>query len=192
MSKWLMVFDSATERLKRTLFNMPVADGSAGASLTTDGNGNLSWSLQDLSISSQFLEVTASTQSDFIFAQDTTDKFINVYVNGVLQREGASYDYTRSTTHIVFTSALKQYAVVRLDILSIGTTSIYEYNFDSTASQTTFTADRTLAGRLVQVYRNGILQRAGDAYDYVISGTSVVFNEGLPASSWVRIMLQSQ
>lgn len=188
-----MVFDSIKEKLKRSIFSMPTADGPAGSVLGTDGSGNLNWVSPASSTTSYYHEVLSSSQSVFTHTEDFAAIKYSIYLNGVLQRKDASptlYDYNVAGTQLTFNTPVLQYGVVRIDVHSIGSANIYEYEFTSTEGQTIFSADRILTGRMVQVYRNGVLQRINDANDYTISTSSVVFNEGLPADSWVHITLQ--
>jgi hypothetical protein len=188
-----MVFDSIKQALKRSIFSMPAADGPAGSVLGTDGSGNLDWVSPASSTTSHYQEVSATSQTTFIHTEDFATINYSIYLNGVLQRKDATpyqYDYYVNGTQLIFRSPVYQYGVVRIDVHSIGNATIYEYDFTSTEGQTVFSADRLLTGRMVQVYRNGSMQRINDINDYTISTSSVVFNEGLPAESWVHIALQ--
>jgi hypothetical protein len=188
-----MVFDSIKQALKRSIFSIPAEDGPAGSVLGTDGSGNLNWVSPASSTTSYYHEVLSASQTTFTHTEDFAAIKYSIYLNGVLQRKDSSpnqYDYYVSGTQLIFRSPVYQYGVVRIDVHSIGSSNIYEYDFTSTEGQTVFSADRLLTGRMVQVYRNGSMQRINDINDYTINTSSVVFNEGLPAESWVHITLQ--
>jgi hypothetical protein len=190
--KKIMVFDSVKQILKQSFLNTPESDGPAGSVLGTDGNGNLSWIAPASSITSTFYDVS-TPQTTFQYSDSLETKNFSVYVNGILQRRDSladQFDYYVSGTYLIFRYTVPAYASVRLDIHNIGSSSEYGFDFTSTEGQTTFSADRLLAGKMVQVYRNGLYQRINDGNDYTISESSVVFNYGLPVNSWVHILVR--
>jgi hypothetical protein len=194
MSKWIMVFDSVKGILKRTIYSMPSSDGATGSVLTTDGLGGLSWTSPDLSIISTFFDISGSPQTTFTADQSLVGKIVNVYLNGVMQRVGnaGQFDYYISGASVIFNSTVPIDASVRLDLVSIGSSNIYYYNAEVTASsQSVFDTAITLEGRLILIYVNGVIQRIGVDYDFTISGTVLTFTSPLPQYAWVHVMVQS-
>jgi hypothetical protein len=66
-------------------------------------------------------DVGGGGQQDFAVAEAfTADSKIDIWVNGILKREGGSIDYTRNvgTQEIQFTSVLAQFAWVRIRVYS--------------------------------------------------------------------------
>jgi hypothetical protein len=121
-----------------------------------------------------------------------------VYNNGLLQREGATYDYTKSNT----TGSLSTGAVTFNSGLTVGdTVSIYKIRADDITGYTRTDTVVPAGGQAVfpfvhdadtslQVYRNGLLQRDGGSYDYTTSPTSntVTFTSTIPAADTVSIL----
>tara|TARA_R100001443_G_scaffold73473_1_gene81386 strand:+ start:505 stop:2079 length:1575 start_codon:yes stop_codon:yes gene_type:complete len=137
-----------------------------------------------------------SGQTVFDYAHDVTDDLL-VYVDGVLQREGAVGvgDYTKSATGgslstgaVTFDPSPYVNANTLVTIFKIRATSITGYNrqnfvVSGTQIQFPFVHDE---GTKLQVYKNGILQREGGSFDYttspvnnVVTFTSTVTNGNL-------------
>lgn len=137
-----------------------------------------------------------SGQTEFDYAFVATDELL-VYVNGVLQQEGALNDYTKSTTggstsngSVTFNSAVTTGQVV--SIFKVRATSITGYTRSDTVTTATqinfpFTFD---VNTKLQVYKNGILQREGGTFDYTsIPAQNVIqFNTGVPAGNTISII----
>jgi hypothetical protein len=142
----------------------------------------------------QDTEMSASdTEIEYSFSD--TDELL-VYVDGVLQSEGALNDYTKDETggtgagSVTFNSAFAGGEVV--SIFKIRSTSITGYNRSdtlTTASQInfpfTFDEDTKL-----QVYKNGILQREGGTNDYTLipAQNTVQFNTAVASGNLVSII----
>ena len=137
-----------------------------------------------------------AAQTDFDYAHATTDEIL-VYVDGVLQREGASNDYTTDPTgggssagSVEFNSGLTGGEVVSL--FKVRATAITGYtrsDTDTVGAQAVFPFIHDENTKL-QVYKNGILQREGGANDYTTSPASntVTFNSNVPAGNTVTIL----
>lgn len=114
--------------------------------------------------------VNGTTVFSYVFDDDVED--IVVYKNGVLLRvQGVSPQYTFSasldtvtlasganTTDTITIYSIRAGAVSnyrRLDFVATGTTAVVAFPHDSTEK--------------ILVYKNGILQREGGSYDYVLS-----------------------
>lgn len=116
-----------------------------------------------------------ASQTDFDYAHESTDEIL-VYVDGVLQVEGSSNDYTTDDTGgsasagvITFTSGLTSGdSVTAFKIRSTAITGYTRSDTVTTGSQTVFPFVHTEDTKL-QVYKNGILQREGGSFDYVTS-----------------------
>jgi len=115
-----------------------------------------------------------SAQTDFDYAHETTDEIL-VYVDGVLQREGATHDYTTNDTGgsasagvVTFNSGRTAGEIVSL--FKIRATAITGYtrtDADTVNAQAVFPFVFDEDTKL-QVYKNGILQREGGANDYTL------------------------
>ena len=111
--------------------------------------------------------IATSGQTVFPYAHDSTDELL-VYVNGVLKRTGASFDYQSSSTNntVTFNSGLSTgnlatiYKIrataitgfVRSDTVTASSQNVFNFVHDDTA--------------VLQVYKNGVLQREGGSFDY--------------------------
>ena len=141
-------------------------------------------------------QTATASQTVFDYAHDTTDELL-VYVDGVLQQEGALNDYTTdadggsaSAGAVTFNSGLSGGEVV--SIFKVRATAITGYTRSDTytsASQTVFPFVHDENTKL-QVYKNGILQREGGANDYVTSPdtNTVTFTAAIPAGNLVSII----
>ena len=145
-----------------------------------------------------YTATSGQTVFDYFFV--STDELL-VYVNGVLQREGALNDYTKSVTAgtssnggVTFNSAVTTGQVVT--IFKVRSTSITGYTRSdtyTTATQINFPFTFDVDTKL-QVYKNGILQREGGTYDYTsIPAQNVIqFNTGVPANNTITIITGSK
>ncbi len=137
-----------------------------------------------------------ASQTSFDYAHDATDELL-VYVDGVLQRSGASYDYTSdaaggssSAGVVTFNSGLSVNDVV--SVFKIRATAITGFNRSdtvTTSSQAVFAFVHDENTKL-QVYKNGILQREGGANDYTTSPSTntVTFNSNVTTGNTVSII----
>ncbi len=140
--------------------------------------------------------VAVASQTVFDYAHTSTDTIL-VYVNGVLKRDGASYDYTTSPTAgtggagaVTFNTAVATGATVTLfkvrstavtgftrsDTITVATTATFAFAHDETA--------------VIQVYKNGILQREGALYDYTKNAAldTITFNIPVPSGNLVTFI----
>lgn len=174
-------YDSTDEGWK-TLATIASLRGTAGQNVGELGAPIL-FSRQDT------VATAAQTVVSYAFAED--DELL-VYVDGVLKREGSSYDYTvdADDNEVTFTSGLSEDEVVT--IYKIRTSSITGYTRDdtvTTASQTVFPFVHE-EDTVLQVYKNGILQREGGSNDYVTNASSdtVTFTSAVPSGNTVTII----
>jgi hypothetical protein len=130
-------------------------------------------------------------QTVFSYAHESTDDLL-VYLDGVLKTPGGSYDYTSDDTAntVTFTSALAGGEIVT--IYKVRATSITGYvrqDTYTTATQTVFPFVHSAETKL-QVYKNGILQREGGAYDYVASSDTdtITFTSAIPSGNLVSVI----
>lgn len=140
--------------------------------------------------------VATSGQTEIDYAFADTDELL-VYVDGVLQSEGALNDYTKDADGgssasglVTFNSGLTVGQVV--SIFKIRSTSITGYNRSDTTTASTqinfpFTFDEDTK---LQVYKNGILQREGGTNDYTLipAQNTVQFNTAVPSGNLVSII----
>lgn len=123
-------------------------------------------------------EEATSSQTEFDYAHTADDELL-VYVDGVLQREGASNDYTTdeeggttSAGSITFGSAMSGGEIVSIFKVRAAAASGYtRVDTYTAASQAVFPFVHDENTRVL-VYKNGILQREGGSYDYTTSPTS--------------------
>ena len=135
--------------------------------------------------------IATSGQTVFPYAHESTDELL-VYVNGVLKRTGASFDYQSSSTNntVTFNSGLSTgnlatiYKIrataitgfTRSDTVTTGSQNVFNFTHDDTA--------------VLQVYKNGVLQREGGSFDYIASSSndSVTFNSAIASGNTVTII----
>lgn len=135
--------------------------------------------------------VATSLQTVFTYAHDANDELI-VYVNGVLQIPGVSSDYTSSAAAdtITFNAGLTlSDAVTAYRIRATAITGFHREDFVTVSTQAVFAFvhdDTTV----LQVYKNGILQREGGSYDYTTSPASdtVTFITPIASGNTVTII----
>lgn len=171
-----------------TLVSAAELRGAAGATVGEIG-APIIHSRQDTVISG-----TSTTVIDY--AHSATDELL-VYVNGILKRTGASFDYQSSPTAgtssngaVTFNSALANADVVSIyKIRSTAITGFTRTDTVTTGSQAVFAFVHDSTSRL-QVYKNGILMREGGANDYTTSATTntVTFNSAVASGNTVTII----
>lgn len=136
--------------------------------------------------------IATAAQAIFAYAHAATDELM-VYVNGVLKRPGATYDYTNDPSAGTVTFTAARTADDKVTIYKVRTNAITGYRrqeFFTTGNQTVFgfafDADTQL-----QVYKNGILQREGGSYDYTLqpANDTITFNATVPASNLVTVIV---
>jgi hypothetical protein len=141
-----------------------------------------------------FTATSAQTAFDYSFA--STDELL-VYVDGVLQNEGALNDYTKDPTGgsssagvVTFNTGITTGQIVT--VFKIRSTSITGFNRVDTLTTATqinfpFTFDEDTK---LQVYKNGILQREGGTNDYTLipDQNTVQFNTGVPTNNLVTVI----
>lgn len=140
--------------------------------------------------------LAGAAQTTFDYAHVATDEIL-VYVNGILKRPGAAYDYTTSTTGgagfagaVIFNAGLSLND--KVSIFKVRSTAITGYTRVDTytvASQAVFPFIFD-AGTKLQVYKNGILQREGGAYDYTTQPdlNTITFTTAVPTGNLVTIL----
>ena len=142
--------------------------------------------------------IAVAAQTVFDYVHETADEII-VYVDGVLKREGASYDYQTSasagsgsagavtfntTPYVSATTTITIYKVranavtgySRVDTLTVSNQAVFPFVHDDDA--------------VLQVYKNGILQRSGGSFDYTSSSSqnAVSFNSIVSSGNLVTII----
>ena len=137
-------------------------------------------------------DVTATAgQTNVTYSFENTDALL-VYVDGILQVEGASYDYTLDalTNTITFTAALVGGETVSVYKVRRGAISGYtRVDTETAVTQAVFPFVHDEDTKLI-VYLNGILQREGGGYDYVTSPETdvVTFNSAVAPGNTVTIL----
>lgn len=133
--------------------------------------------------------VATASQTVFSYAFDTTDDLL-VYVNGVLQTPTTNYTLNAALDQVTFVaprtagqlitiysvraSAITGYR--RSDIVTVSSQSVFAFVHDDTD--------------VLQVYKNGILQREGGSYDYTASPATdtITFNVAVTSGNTVTIL----
>jgi hypothetical protein len=133
--------------------------------------------------------VATAGQTDLPYNIDTNTEEVVVFKNGLLQAPTA-YTVDDLNNEIVMSSALALND--KVTIYSVRASSVTGYvrvDITAAASQAVFPFIHTEDQRIL-VYRNGLLQREGGAYDYVASPASdtVTFTTALPGGDIVTIM----
>tara|TARA_R110001592_G_scaffold103420_1_gene291407 strand:- start:356 stop:1915 length:1560 start_codon:yes stop_codon:yes gene_type:complete len=139
---------------------------------------------------------STSSQTVYDYAHDATDELL-VYKAGVLQREGASFDYQKSATAgtasagaVTFNAGNSTGTVI--GIFKIRASAITGYTRTdtvTTGNQAVFAFVHTEETKL-QVYKNGILQRDGGSFDYTSSftGNTITFNSAVSSGNTITIL----
>lgn len=133
--------------------------------------------------------VATANQTVFPLASAATDQ-IFVHRNGLLQREGITFDYVRSDTAITFTAPQPANTVISMVRARGANESRFRQTIQfTTAPQVTFAYPSELIGQPIFVYRNGLLQREGSTSDYVRTANQNTLNflSALPANDTVTI-----
>lgn len=177
-----------------TTLTAPPTAPVAGAFMRTDADGNLAWAFNNYSRTEYNFDVTApGGQYQFDAPIPLTGKYVRVFLNGVLQREGFLYDYEKcfpNATSIRFINAVPQNAWVRFSV-EYGATP---ENYDSVGSSNSIACPWDLTTGFIEVYINGVLQRQGISNDWYITGvpnTIVLTQDVLTANSWKRVVFYS-
>ena len=165
-----------------TLATLDSLRGAAGSDLGTVG-APIIHTRQDT--------VATSGQTVVNYAHDSTDELL-VYVNGILKRSGGSNDYVSNATAntVTFNSGLTAGHVVTIyKIRATAITGFTRSDTVTTASQTVFPFVHDDA-TVLQVYKNGVLQREGGSNDYVTNAASdtVTFTSAVPSGNTISII----
>lgn len=170
-------------------YTLPTVDGSSGYVLSTNGSGTVSWVAQsggggagssELSITTNSFTGTGSQVNFTLSAAPSTDEYVFVVVNGVVQ---ATSTYSVTGTTLTFSTApvLDDAIETRIvsGLASSGALKQYKkYVYNITTTTSTITGadvnSNTLAYDVgfVDVYQNGIRLVEGDDYT-ATSGTSI-------------------
>jgi len=114
-----------------------------------------------------------ATETVVAYSHAATDELI-VYVDGVLQVEGSGNDYTTSSGdgEVTFTSAMTGGETVTIyKIRSTSITNFLRTDILTVATQAVFPFVHDI-NTVLQVYKNGILQRDGGTHDYTTNPDS--------------------
>ena len=165
-----------------TLATLDSLRGAAGSDLGTVG-APIIHTRQDT--------VATSAQTVVNYAHESTDELL-VYVNGILKRSGGSNDYVSNATAntVTFNSGLTAGHVVTIyKIRATAITGFTRSDTVTTASQTVFPFVHDDA-TVLQVYKNGVLQREGGSNDYVTNAASdtVTFTSAVPSGNTISII----
>ena len=173
MTQFIVLYDDAKRQFKKSSETI--------ASITGGGSNQYDF------------DVGAGGQQTFSIAESLNNAVIEIRVNGVLQREGASYDYevNVSTDEIDFTYTVQENAWVSVTVIQQASASEYNHFDVSSPGQTQFiVSNGTIqATNVIEVYENGIIRREGASHDYVrnVGANAVDFNYTVQENAWVLV-----
>jgi hypothetical protein len=134
--------------------------------------------------------VATAGQTEFDYAMDLSTDDVLVFVNGLLQAKTGIY--TLDDVNNLVTFSVGRSDGDKVTIWSVRASSVVNYrrsDLESAAGQAVFPFVHTPEERIL-VFRNGLLQREGGAYDYTASPDSdtVTFTSTLSAGDDVFII----
>ena len=148
-------------------------------------------------ILSQRYDATLVANAPIINYDNNANDNLLVFLDGLLQRPTIDYTSTATSGATVGTVTLLSGNIgekatifrVRSDI----NTPFTRYDYTTTTFQSNFAAAHTAADT-VSVYLNGILQRPGAGYDYILDPNNdvVVFNASVASNNKVTIIIIAQ
>jgi hypothetical protein len=122
-------------------------------------------------------EVGAGGQSVFTVAESLIDRTLDIFVNGILQRLGASNDYTITD------------AAIR--VIKAASAADYNHYDVGAGGQTQFvmTSGTIEATNKLEVFENGIVKREGSSYDFErnTGSNAIDFTYTVPENAWVLV-----
>ncbi len=161
---------------------------TAGTGISiTNGAGSITIAATSSAQALTYDQFTATaSQTTFNTSQSYTSGKIQVFLDGVLQRNGVDVTVT-SGTQVVFAVANQSGDLVDIIYPPAASSGTMRYDqFTATAGQTSFTTSATYTNSKIQVFVNGSLQRNGVDVT-VTSGTAVVFATGLTVGDLVDV-----
>ena len=174
MTQYIVLFDDATQEFKRSIETIQSVSGS-------------DYNVYDS-------EVGAGGQSVFTVAESLIDRTIDIFVNGILQREGASNDYTvtnASGGEITFTYTVPENAWVSIRVIKAASAGDYNHYDVGVGGQTQFVMISGTIGtqNKIEVFENGIVKREGASYDYErnTGSNAIDFTYTVPENAWVLV-----
>lgn len=166
-----------------TPFTLPVADGSTGQYLQTDGTGSVSWASIATGEEAYAFELTnltvtaTNTNPTFAVAQGELSA-TEVYHNGL---KLTTNDYTANSTTVTLSNNPSVGDVIEISVKGYASSkdvTFKSYSYTASANQTIFTGSDDygivpeISPASTQVYVNGILLQAN--VDYIVANTSAI------------------
>jgi hypothetical protein len=143
--------------------------------------------------------VATSGQTVFDYAHESTDELV-VYVDGVLKRAGASFDYQTSLTAgtsgagaVTFNTTPYVNSTTTVTIYKVRSSSVSGYTRTDTVAGAAGQASFPFVhgtDTVLQVYKNGVLQRDGGSFDYTTNpdNNTVNFNSLVTNGNLITII----
>ena len=152
-------------------FSLPIADGTNGQALVTNGSGTLSFTTLSTTLTySSGTAVGDNTTTAFTISSGRSVQDVLVFVNGFMLTP--TTDYTISGTTLTFVTAPATSAEITYRYLPLGG-AYTSADFTGNGSATTITIDAGRAVADVIVVVNGLT--LVPTTDYTISGTTLTF-----------------
>jgi hypothetical protein len=140
-------------------------------------------------LTAAFNVIATANQVNFPFVTESTDALL-VFRNGLLQREGASFDYQRSGSAVIFNAPQPVNTVITMIRARGAAANTFRQTIAFTvAPQSVFSYPVDLLTQDIFVYRNGLLQREGGTADYVRNSgqNTITFLSAIPANDTITI-----
>ena len=136
---------------------------------------------------SDIVATDAQTVFPYIIASDAAD--LVVFVNGLLQAQN-SYAYSKVANTVTLAAQTAGAIVTIYSIRNNASSTFRRTDFSAGSNQVVFPFPHT-ADEIMQVYRNGILQREGSGYDYIqseVTGT-ITMTTAQPANTLISAIV---
>lgn len=137
--------------------------------------------------------VATAGQTEFDYVHLAADELL-IYVNGVLKRDGALFDYTHNATtgKIIFNAGLADGdAVTAFRVRADGGATFTRTHVTPVSDQVVFPFVFPSGAYQLFIYKNGILLREGGSYDYIpaTETSSITFTSTVTTADTITFLL---